>query len=101
FLDERAVRIELGEAARVASVYEPPRLDGELDRVVMKAELGCDGADLPVLGEKHPPDSRALLIGDHRATSEMTSRSRSRKLPSPSRRGRRRRGAPAGTQTTL
>ena len=39
---------------------KPTRLDGERDGVVVKAQLGGDGADLPVLGEEESPDAGAL-----------------------------------------
>jgi hypothetical protein len=100
-LDECPVRLERRRATREATIGEALGLERKLDGVPMNTELAGDGADLPVLGEEEPPDASSLLLGDHRATSEITSRSRSRKLPSPCRRSRRRWCTPAGTQTTL
>src|SRR5258706_14211018 len=99
--DERQVRVEQRDTAAEPAIDESARLDRQLDGIVMNTELSGDGADLPVLGEKEPPDACALLVGDHRATSEIKSRSRSRKLPRPWMRCRRWRCAPAGTQTML
>jgi hypothetical protein len=90
-LDESTVWVEQRDAALLAAIDESSRLDRELDGVVVKTELGGDGTDLPVLGKEQSPDPSALLVGDHRATSETTSRSRSRKLPRPLRRCLRRR----------
>jgi ribosomal 50S subunit-associated protein YjgA (DUF615 family) len=51
-VDEQAVRLKLRNAADEAARNEPSRLNRKLNGIVMKTELGCDGADLPVFGEE-------------------------------------------------
>ncbi len=65
--DEVLVRIEHGRGRSKGDVGEPLDLDGQRDGVAMNAQLGGDGADLPVLGVEQPPDAGAQLRGDHRA----------------------------------
>jgi len=98
--DEATVRIELLRTGAESVVGEPLQAQSQLDRVVVHAELAGDGVDFPVLGVEQAPYARAHVVGDHRATSSTTSRSRSRKLPSPWSRALRRRGRPVGTHTS-
>ena len=88
---ELAVRIQQMRSGAEARVGEARRIDSARDGVAVQAELGRDRADLPVLGEVEPADAGPNVFADHRATSSTTRRSRSRKLPRPSRRCRRRR----------
>ncbi len=81
--DEVAVRVEHLRAQSKRGRQERPTLDRMMDGVMVNAELGGDGADLPVLGEEESPDRRALRIRDHRATSSMRSFRRSSNSPMP------------------
>ena len=96
-VDERLERVEQRRPELALRAHEPVALDGALDGVVVHAELGRDGADLPVLGEEQPPNACELLGVDHRATPAITSCASSAMSPSPrpSRRRRRRRGTSA------
>ncbi len=76
-LDEALVRLQDRVLRPVLDVDEARRLDGVAYRVVVDAQLGADGPHLPVLGEEQPPHAGAQLFGDHRATSSISSRSRS------------------------
>src|SRR6202453_206800 len=81
--DEVAIGIEHLRAYAKRGDQERPTLDRAMDRIVVKAQLGGDGADLPVLGEKQSADLGALLVRDHRATSSMRSFRRSSNFPMP------------------
>ena len=87
---------ELGREKRTA-------LDRAMNSVVVKAELGGNGADLPMLGEEESPDRGALRVGDHRATSSMRSfrRSSNSPIPAMSRRRARRPCSSAGIQSRV
>ena len=81
--NEVAVRVEHLRACAEDGRKKRAALDRVMNRVVVKAKLGGDGADLPVLGEKEASDLCAQLGGDHRATSSMRSFLRSANSPMP------------------
>ena len=101
--DKVAIGIEHLRAQTKRGREERPTLDGVMDGVAVNAQLGGDGADLPVLGEEEPPDRGTLLVRDHRATSSMRSFLRSSNFPMPkmSRRRTRRPCSRAGTQSSV
>jgi hypothetical protein len=84
---------------RRAIIDETLGLDRQGHGVAVHPQLCSDGAHLPVLGVKHPPNARAKLRRDHRATSKSWRRSANAPTPAKSRWRRTRRHA--GTQSSV
>jgi len=67
--DERQVGVEDAGPARTAPETARLALDRRADRLMVEAELGRDGPDLPVLAVEQAPDLGALRGRDHRPSS--------------------------------
>ena len=67
--DERQVGVEGAGPARAAADADRLALDGGADGLTVEAELGRDGAHLPVLAVVEAPDLGALRGRDHRPSS--------------------------------
>lgn len=100
--EKALIRLENRGGWAEFKVYKPLGLNGTLDGLSMQAELGCNGAKLPMLGEEEPPNAGATGLVDHRATSKSMSCRRSPNSPTPERsRWRRRFPAPRGSQSSV
>ena len=67
--DERQVGVEGAGPAHAAADADRLALDGGADGLTVEAELGRDGAELPVLAVVEAPDLGALCGRDHRPSS--------------------------------
>ena len=64
--DERQIGVEGAGPAHAPADASRPALDGGADGLTVEAELGRDGAELPVLAVIEAPDLGALRGRDHR-----------------------------------